>query len=407
MKIFKFFITKIFLRRAILSVSILALIFMANYISFVAARSVFSTLEGYQEIKRIDQKGNFIANLDPNSDINMDAISKKKIQTVYNFLSDNFKFALYTDGFSIDLKNDYDMDVSLSYMNEAYYKLNTFELSAGRNLNFKYQFDGGEAIPVLIGKGLSKTYPLGSVIKIKDPVLEKTVNLKVQGILKSNLSHSNFYALNSKQYYNFTIFVPMNDEFIKNSNTDLKLNGLMDLIILKTSKTEVSNLKEVIHDNLNLKFNFYSQKDNFEYFNEYFLSSLKFISLITFVLLVVVTCLSVWSALIGIRLMLREFTINLLVGLSYSKLRKMFYSYYGILFFVNLVLLFLITAYSRYGSWIRKDSFFATYGILGLIEMDWLALLIVLFSDIIIGTIIIEIIIKRIKKVPISLGVLQ
>ena len=101
------------------------------------------------------------------------------------------------------------------------------------------------------------------------------------------------------------------------------------------------------------------------------------------------------------------FAINLFVGLSYSRLRKIMYGYYGILFLINLIVLFLITAYSRYGTWIRKDALFATFGVLGVIGMDWLALLAVLIFDTVIGVLIVEIMMWRIKKVPISLGVIQ
>ena len=50
MKIFKFIVSKIFLRKAILGIGIMLLLFMANYITFTAARSILSTFQGYQEI---------------------------------------------------------------------------------------------------------------------------------------------------------------------------------------------------------------------------------------------------------------------------------------------------------------------------------------------------------------------
>ena len=40
----------------------------------------------------------------------------------------------------------------------GYYNLKQFELSQGTDLDFNYQFD--REIPVLIGIGLSKTYPV-------------------------------------------------------------------------------------------------------------------------------------------------------------------------------------------------------------------------------------------------------
>ncbi len=410
MKIFKFFITKIFLRKAILSISIILLLFMANYTTFIATRSILSTFQGYQEIKCMNQEGIYIANLDPDSDVDIDAIGENGtqiVQIVYDYLNNNFNYAFYTDGFMVSLPNIDDMEISLCYMNEEYYELNQFELSQGTDLDFDYQFDKDKEIPILIGKGLSKTYPVGSTIKIEDPVLEQPITLIVQGVLKQNAYHSNFYALNSKNYYNFSIFLPVNAEFIKNANIDLQLNGLMDIVILQTTKEKTVDLSEVMQDNLGLKFNFFSQEENFDYFKEYYLYSLKIMSITTLILLVIITCLSIWNALVSIRLMLRDFTINLLVGLSYSKLRKIFYSYFGILFFINLIVIFSITAYNRYECWLRKDATFATYGFFGLIGMDWFALLVVFLSDIIIGKIIVENMLRKIKKIPISLGVLQ
>lgn len=407
LKIFKFFITKIFLRKAMITLSVLLLLFLGNYLVFIAARSNLSVLQGYKEMKRINQEGTFIANLDPDSDMNMGAFEKNDTENVYDYLNNNFKYALFTDGFIVSLPNDYDMEVSFGYLNEEYYKLNQFEISQGKNLDFNYHFDNDTEIPVLIGKGLSKTYPLGSTIRIDDPVLQKPITLKVQGILKQNVYHSNFYALSSKQYYNFSVILPVNEEFIKNSNIDLQLHGLLDIVFFQTSKDKIEDLSQVIQDNLGLKFNFYTQQENYDYFNEYYFSSLKSIAIVITILLLIVTCISVWSSLVSIRLIIKDFTINLFVGLSYSKLRKIFYGYYGILFFINLIVLFFITAYTRYGNWLRKDASFVTYGLFGLVGMDWFALLVVLLSDIIIGIIIVEIMLWRIKKVPISLGVLQ
>lgn len=389
--------------------SVLLLLFLSNYLVFIASRSTVSTLQGYDEMKHLNQEGNYIANLDPDSDMNMGEIDKNGTQNVYDYINNNFRYALFTDGFIVDLPNNYDMEVSFAYLNEEYYKLNRqFEIAQGKDLDFDYRLDNGDIeIPVLIGKGLSETYPLGSTIKIEEPMLQKQITLKVQGILKPNVYHSNLYSLSSKQYYNFSVVIPVNEDFINKSNLGLQLHGLFDIILLQTSKNEIEGLHEVIQDNLGLEFNFYTQEENFEYFNEYYFSSLKIITVLTVLLILILTCLTIWSSLASIRLMIKDFTINLFVGLSYSKLRKIFYGYYGMLFFVNLIVLFTITAYSRYGTWRRKDASFSTFGLFGVIGMDWIALLAVLLFDIIIGIIIVEIMLWRIKKVPISLGVLQ
>lgn len=409
MKIFKFFITKIFLRKLLIVFSVFLLLFLSDYLVFIAARSTVSTFQGYEEMKHLNQTGNYIANLDPNSDMNIGNIDKSDTQNVYDYLNDNnLSYALFTDGFIVSLPNDYDMKVSFAYLNEEYYKLNRqFEIAQGKDLDFDYSFDDDIEIPVLIGKGLSETYPLGSMIKIEDPVLQKQIILKVQGILKPNIYHSNFYSLSSKQYYNFSVVIPVNEDFLNNSNVGLQLQGLFDIILLQTSKNEIEGLRKVMQDRLGLKFNFYTQEENFEYFNKYYFSSLKIIAILTTILALIIIGLTIWNSLASIRVMIKDFTINLFVGLSYSRLRKIFYGYYGILFFANLIVLFIITAYSRYGTWIRKDASFSTFGLFGVIGMDWLALGAVLFFDIIIGMIIVEIMLWRIKKVPISLGVLQ
>jgi hypothetical protein len=248
---------------------------------------------------------------------------------------------------------------------------------------------------------------VGSTIKIEEPMLGQAMTFKVRGILNENAGHSNYYALNIKNYYNFSILVPVNEKFINDARIDLQLNGLMDIVILQTTEAKVSGLGEIMQDNLGLKFNFFSRKDSYDYFNEYYLHSLKIISIITLILIVIITCLSIWNASVSICLMLKDFTINLLVGLSYSRLRKIFCGYWGMLSSINLMVVFIITAFSRYGSWLRKEPAHATYGLFGLIETDWLALLAVVFFDIIIGIIVVENMLRKVKKVPISLGVLQ
>ncbi|MFY9945208.1 MAG: peptide ABC transporter permease [Exiguobacterium chiriqhucha] len=394
------------MKRWILVLGMILLLFLANYLSFSATRSIISTAQGYQEIETFNREGNYIANLDPESEADFDRIDIKETRKLYEYLNNNYTYALQADGFTTSLENEHDMEVSFNYINEEAYQLNQFKLAQGDQLNFDYQFKQDD-IPVLIGGGLASTYPVGSKIEITDPVTQQAVDLKVQGVLEKNTHRSNFYAPNSKNYYNFSVIVPVNEPFIQNAGLDLHLNGLMDIVLLDSTKEEATKLNEQIQNNLGLDFNFFSQQENFNYFEDYYVSSLKMISAITLVLLVVIVCLATWNTLISVRLMIKDFTINLLVGLSYSKLRTIFYSYFAILFSINLVILFAITAFNRYGFWMRKDSIFATYGVFGLISMDWIAFLGVLLIDVIIGVMIVELALKKIKGIPISVGVLQ
>ena len=93
MKIFRFIVSKIFLRKAILGIGMILLLCMANYITFTAARSILSTFQGYQETKYINQEGIYIANLDPNSHMDMGLINENGIQAVYDYLNNNFNYA--------------------------------------------------------------------------------------------------------------------------------------------------------------------------------------------------------------------------------------------------------------------------------------------------------------------------
>ncbi|EZX20421.1 peptide ABC transporter permease [Mammaliicoccus sciuri] len=406
MKIINFFIIRILLKKPVIIVSMVLLLFIANYLTFTAARSIVSTYQGYKEISTLNKRGNFIANLDPKYEVNYDKINKKDTQKVYDFLNNRYKYALRVDGFVTSLKSKNDMEVSLNYINEQSYKVNKFDLIQGKDVNFDYNYKRDQ-IPVLIGAGLANTYPLGSTIKIKDGVTNELINLKVQGILKKNTHNSNFYAPNSKNYFNFSIFIPINKQFIDYSDLNLQVNGLMDIVILDSTKEKVEVLSKYIQKHLNLKYNYFNQQENFEFFEDYYLNSMKIILFISIILIIGMTGIAIWNTLLSIRLMIKDFTINLLVGLSYSRLRIIFYSYFGILFSINLAVLFIITAYNRCSAWLRKDSLFATYGIFGLISMDWIALIAVVLIDIIIGFIIVELSIKIIKKIPISLGVLQ
>ncbi len=408
MKIFRYFITKFFFKRAMLVFSVLFLLFLSNFLLFIAARSTVSTLQGYHEIKRLNQDNAYIANPDPDSEHNPD-MDRDDTQAVYDYLHQNqFRYALFTDGFMVELSNNYDKEVSCEYLNEEYYQLNPqFEVSQGTGLYFDYQMDDCPEIPVLIGKGLSETYPLGSQIELVDPGLLKPVKLKVQGILKDNISHANLLSLSSKEYYNFSIIIPVNEAYINQADIGIQYNALFNMVLLQVSREDVDDFAAHIQNTLGRKYNFFTQEENFKYFNEYFVGSLQVMLTVTAVLLLLLFCMAVWSSLSSIRLMIKDFTINLFVGLRYSKLRKILYGYYGLLFLGSMIALFAIAAYTRMYVWMEQESLLCTFGLFGLIEMDWISLCTVGIFNLLLGVVLVEIMMWRIKKIPISLGVLQ
>lgn len=407
MKVFSFFLRRMFFAKPLMAVVTLVLLLMVNYMTFTTARTVFSTLEGRQEVAHITQPGTFIQNVDPNSQFDLDKITEQSLQSVYDYLAKNHSYALYTDGYIVDLPNSAHVEVPISYMNKAYNDLNGFDVADGKGLSFDYDLGENKPISVLVGSGLAKDYPIGTNFTIKDPALERELSFVVTGVLSKDASHSNFYALDSKQYYNFSVVVPVNEAFIRQAKIAFKLNGVMDIIVTNTDRASVNELGENLFRTIHAKFNYFSQEENSAVYYSQFRSSLIFLVLATLVLLSIIIVVSVWSSLVNARLMIREFTLNLLVGLGYSKLSRICYTYYALIAGLSLASIGGLAAYSRYRFWQKRDVYFMTYGVGGLIQMDWLAMLVTLIMDIVVVALVSSILTSRLKRVPISVGVLQ
>ncbi|NMB96635.1 MAG: ABC transporter permease, partial [Clostridiaceae bacterium] len=367
---------------------IIILMFIASYLTFIGIRSLLSTYQGYCEMRSLVQEGTYIANLNPDSDYNLADITESDVQQAFDYLDRNFDFALYDDGNLITLP-DCDMEVSVNYLNEEYYKLFPLELEQGTRLRFDYKLNEDE-IPVLIGKGLSKTYPLGSTICISDPAMGRNITLKVVGILKKNASHSNYYMLNWKNYYNFSIFLPVNKMFIENANVDFHVNSIMNVIVLHTTAEKTATLSDVFLENLGLQFNFSSQQENYEYFENGYLESI----IIQFIIALVLYAITMWivnrNILKGNRLLLNDLLSSISENINSVQIRKSGYTYLKVTFLLGLIVIFLFTAYERFSFWAKKDTLVVAYGFLGLIDIDWGAWLIVLFIDMLIGVLIVE-----------------
>lgn len=348
MKAFHFFLTRIFLRKPIFAIGTLTLLFLANYTVFSTARTVFSAREGYEQMARINAEGTFMASLDPDATVDVDSSSKESIQSVYDVLDDRYEYAFYTDGYITDLANSHGVEVPVGYMNQRYNELNGFSVAKGDGLTFDYSLDQGEAIPVLVGRGLADDYPLGSQFTMHDPALGRELTVRVVGIIAENSSHSIIYAPDLKQYHNFSVVIPVNRAFIEQADAPFKLNGLMDLILVDADRTGVSELGAYVDRTIGVKFNYYSRQDNIDFYNQYLVSSTSSLLVVSGALLVLIIVLSVWGSLASVRVMVRDFTINVLVGLSYAKVRRLLFSYYAGLSLLALLAVLAMAAYSRY-----------------------------------------------------------
>ena len=90
----------------------------------------------------------------------------------------------------------------------------------------------------------------------------------------------------------------------------------MDLILVNTDRTGVSELGAYVDRTIGVKFNYYSRQDNIEFYNQYLVSSTSSLLVVSGALLVLIIVLSVWGSLASVRVMVRDFTINVLIGLS-------------------------------------------------------------------------------------------
>lgn len=334
-------------------------------------------------MKPLSKEGTYIANLDPESNINFSDISRADTKNVFDYLDNNFKYALFSDGNIINVSGC-NMEVSLNYVNDEYYKLFDYNTSQGEKINFDYQY-GKDEIPVLIGTGLNKSYPIGSTIVITDPSVEETLTLKVVGILEKNTYHSNYYALNWKNYYNFSIFIPVNKAFMEAANVEFHLNAIMNAIVLETTEHKTHVLGDVLLENLGLKFNFYSQNENYLDFFYYYKKSMGIQLIFTTITFAIALCLTYWNTMKSCRFALADCSIDISADLEKIQIKKVLYSYYGIFFVVELLALILIVSFERYKYWINGSTMVAAYGFMGLIGIDWIAFLIVLFVDVIFG----------------------
>lgn len=356
-------------KRTISCLCIVLLLFAANYIAFTGIRSLLSTIQGYEEMRPLERAGTYIANLDPESEPDLASITNADMQKTFDYIQRSFNCAVYSDGYITELPGC-DMEVALDYVSEEYCTLFPPELTQGSASGFDNDLDG--KIPVVVGSGLSKAYPLGSEILITDPALGRPVTYRVTGVLKQNACRSNFYSLNWKSYFNFSILVPINEEFIENSGIDFHANALMNLIVLNTTGEKTQELGDTIANTLGIKLNFYTQSENNAEFKDNYLPAL----LLRFGLALILFAAAAFI----------ELRTESLTGIHWT-----------VLCAVGLAATAALTAVDRHSAWIEKSTLVAAYGFLDLIGIDWLALAAVMIIDALLFALII--VCKR-KKLP-------
>ena len=332
-----------------------------------------------------------------------DQIDLDQTQKVYDYLEDHTHYGIEMFGYITDLANQDEMDVLVNYVNQLGFQLRPLPIAEGESLNF----EDGNPKGVLVGAGLAQDYPVGCHFDFDNPVTGQTEEVFTVGILETNAYRSNLYAVNSKNYFNYTVFYPLTPNFIQSSTKDLQVNALNDLILTQSSREEADQVKDLIKATTGLSYNFFSQARNTAYFQDYYGQSIAFILGLTLLAMILAIFLAIWINLVSIRLAIRDMTLHMLVGLTYHRLRLILYQFYGILLAIVMLVLTLFTSYNRYTTIFRKDAIFASLGFLRLVDIDWAALGIVLLVNLLCLPVIVEIMMAKIKRKPISLGVFE
>lgn len=406
MKAFKFFVNKIFLRKIVLCISVMFLMLFVNYTIFSASRTMISSYQGVKQLQSLNPENSYVGMENVSSE-ETDS-SKKKTLELYEYLDKNYKYSMYDDGEMVQIPTNKGMnEVPITYVNEEYYRLSNTEISKGKELKFNFDLSKNDEVPILIGNELAKDYPIGSKIKTTLGFGDKKFVLRVSGVLKKDFYYTNSRLYCSQEYHNFSIIFPVNRSVINNASFDLLENGLYNITILNTDRKSADKLSKEYKDKLNISMDFMSREQNKAFFDNYLYSAIRLVCIIVGIILLITISISIWNVIVSVRLMKKDFTISLLTGLSYSKLRKILYSFYTLMFCADTMIVFLIIFFDRKRAWHENNTYGCIYGVLGFADKDWMALLIVALIDALVGIILVECMMYKIKKIPISLGVLQ
>lgn len=408
LKLFRFFSTRIFLKKPILVVATILLMILASCMPFICVRSVVSLGQGIREFSSFDREGTYVMDLDDASFDTFRQYTDESAQRVFDRLDEQYEYAAFVDGFLADLPNSHNRNIAVAYMNENWNEFNRLPTSTGGDLNFDYKLTDDTTIPVLVGKGLADDYPLGSTFVMHDPALVRDVHYEVRGVLADNAAHSNLKALDSKTYYNFSIIVPVNRAFLKAENNALRIDLLFDLVLLNAKRSDVSRLEDYAGQVTPGPLRFSSYQDLKNDLNQYYMPSMRSLIAACAAFIVLLVIVAVWSSLSGIRTMMREYTVNILVGLSYQKLRNLLFAHYMMLGLIAWAAVTALTIAMRQIAWTMNDPLAMTLGWGGgLIPMDWIGLYSSFVVMVAIAALLAQVVTWRVRRIPISIGVLQ
>lgn len=401
-----YLLKNVFLKRIIIVITTIAILFLTNILFFTISRSLVSTHENINKLSELTASDIVVSNFDPTNDFsqitNIPDDKKKDLNTL---LDNNFEYGVQYTG--MPLENELfgiNINLLVNLYDENSYGFNN--LKVGKGENFTPSDFNINNKNVLVGANIGEKYPVGSELEIINPLTGEKETVRVKGVLKKNEFIPNYYVIDSKNYMNFTVIYPLengNPINLQNRYFDVALSNIM---INGSDKQSIQSLEESIYDNLNLKINFFSQEENLDDFKNSYIKSAILLLVIAIILVVILVLLIYWNALTSIKIMLQDITINMLTGLNYLDFRTSLYLFQSICSFIVAILTYIYALSFRVATIEYQLPNFMTINTLGLLRMDWIGILTTIFLNILIMIIVVEIIMKKIKKIPISLGVL-
>lgn len=364
---------------------------------------------GSEVLNRLSNNDVYISNMKVKDFHNMAPISEESAQDFYKYLIENYKFGVKHEGSAaLGIKNDHDLhDVNVMYYDENYYNAYQFKIQKGDDLYFDFK-PNVDPIPILIGEGLSKTYNIGDIIEIPETYGGNDFNeYVVTGILERDSRISNMYLPITRQYLNYSIIMPLNDDILTSANREITMNGIHDLLIFTDSEEDIKAVQEKMKNRFGVPFYFYTPEENIDEVNQYLKIGFTIQLVIFAILFILLTVLIYWNASIASRLLKKIFAVNFIVGLSYKELRIILNTFFIVLLSLNTIALIVALKLVSYESYVMKIDSSMVFGYFGILPESWLIIGGIFISNLLISFVLTEIMVYKFKKIPFTLGVFE
>lgn len=397
-------IKNIFLKRYIIIFTSICLLLLSNLIAFTVFRSLASTFEGSKYVSSLSNSHQILGNLDEDNDFEkLGSLDAEKSNAIINYLNEELDYGINFNGGGTDFSID-NINAALYMYNKKSFAFQHLPVIEGTTFD-EIDFNR-EQKEVLVGHAIGRKTPIGSEITITNPLTQASETVTAVGILDQNLYIPNNYALDSKEYLNYAIIYPLSDKLPTDIPSGILIEGLGN-IILDDNDQVIKNLQSFLSDTAGINLNFFTQESNNGDFYDFYIQNIIQMLLVSGIILIMMLIVMIWNALISFRLMIKEITIHMMVGLSYQDFKRALFIFNSLISVTSLCCLYILIAMNRLNGMSMEMPSSITINSLGLIGIDWIGIALVVLINLFIVFIETNIIVHKIKKIPISIGVLS